>query len=417
MSLYILLFLILVATTFYTYGNWLGYYSILFSKKVHTFPRDWTYKPKITVMISSFNESRDVYECIKSVMASDYPTDLIQVVGIDDCSIDDTFEWMRKAAAEWPNNVHVQQNAANSGKPTNLINLAKMAIGDIYFSIDSDTILDVRAISECVSCFSSPDVGAIGAQVRVKNLNDSVFSRYQGLKYVMQFYFLKSIENQALASRCLYGPMVAYRAHVYQQLIKLVPGRNWLGATITYGEDAYLTTNLCIGRGVDRAYKVFNNLNAIVWTGQPATATKYMNQQMRWWRGTSANAFAAIHYLITNLNKVKDIKTSSMFIVILPSIAQIAGMMMFFYLIATGQFLQTYVDILIWISTMGVLECCAYNIMVGSNDPIAGPIKNPITTGIFCGIWMPVIWILLPFVAIFTLDDGGWVTRQNVGNV
>jgi cytochrome b len=39
-------------------------------------------------------------------------------------------------------------------------------------------------------------------------------------------------------------------------------------------------------------------------------------------------------------------------------------------------------------------------------------IKNPIFAPMVLAIWFPISMFFISIVALFTLDDGGWVTRQ-----
>jgi cellulose synthase/poly-beta-1,6-N-acetylglucosamine synthase-like glycosyltransferase len=348
-------------------------------------------------------------------MESDYPHELIQVIAIDDRSEDDSWEWLQKIQSEYPHNVKVSQNDVNQGKAKNLYTLAKLADGEILFSIDSDTIVVRETISNMISCFDDPLMGAVGAQIRVKNLNDSIFSQYQGVSYASQFFFYKTLENQFMVSRCLFGPLVAYRASVYKQLIELIPKRNFLGSKITYGEDAYLTTCMCLGKGVDKIYKAYNNLEAIAWTGQPATYTKFANQQMRWWRGSNENSLGVVKDLWGNTQRAGMIAT---LIMILLNMAQVAALIMLVYFSFAGIWLNVFMAMIFSSTLYGICRNYIYNYAIGYKDKIAGPIKNPLLVGIFTGAWVHVVVFILPLVAMFTLDDPGWVTRQkNSGNV
>ena len=59
--------------------------------------RDSTHTPSVTVMMSCFNEGEAVYHTIHSVLNSFYPG-ILKIVVIDDCSKDDSWEWIQKAA-------------------------------------------------------------------------------------------------------------------------------------------------------------------------------------------------------------------------------------------------------------------------------------------------------------------------------
>ena len=52
--------------------------------------------PLISVVITTYNYGRFVEECIDSVLAQDYPAELIDIVVVDDGSTDDTPERVKK---------------------------------------------------------------------------------------------------------------------------------------------------------------------------------------------------------------------------------------------------------------------------------------------------------------------------------
>jgi hyaluronan synthase len=79
--------------------------------------KDFTYQPTVSVLMPCYNEGRTVYETIASISKSNYPNDRLQVFAQDDCSADDSYQWMLKAQRDFTNiPVHVGRNAENSGK-------------------------------------------------------------------------------------------------------------------------------------------------------------------------------------------------------------------------------------------------------------------------------------------------------------
>jgi cellulose synthase/poly-beta-1,6-N-acetylglucosamine synthase-like glycosyltransferase len=58
--------------------------------------KDYTYQPTVSVLMPCFNEGRAVYETIESISKSKYANDKFEVIAQDDCSVDDSYEWMLK---------------------------------------------------------------------------------------------------------------------------------------------------------------------------------------------------------------------------------------------------------------------------------------------------------------------------------
>ena len=400
-------------TTYYAIAKFISVYALLFSKTINDVPRDWNYRPKVTVMMSALNEGESVYNSIVSIMNSDYPSELLDVVVFDDRSTDNTFEWLKKVEAEYPGRVTAQRNEVNLGKSRTLMKISEVSKGDILLSTDSDIIFDKRAVAELVSCFKQPDIGAVGAQCRILNINDSWVTQMQAVIYGRAYYFYKGLENLGRTARCLTGQMVAFRREAYLPLMVALHDRNFLGSPVTYGEDTYLTLHLVFGLRNLKAWKVFTNINALGWTGTPSTWKAYMNQQIRWRRGTILNGMFVIKNLRRSLSEGGLLGT---LIAVIPMVLLLALVMIAIWLMIIGSFLQaTWVacfisGIVVW--AMAHL----YNITVARTDPY-GKISSPLMAGLAFAVWLPINFYWLTLASMFTLDDGGWVTRQNTGNI
>ena len=385
----------------------------MFNPNINDVERDWTWKPKVSVMMSAFNEGEHVYNSIVSIMASDYPKDKLEVVAFDDHSTDNTLEWLQKAANKYPGRVFVQRNEVNLGKSLTLMAISKVVKGEILLSTDSDIIFDKNAVKEMISCFKNPEIGAVGAQCRILNINDSWVTQMQTVIYARAYYFYKGIENIGLTARCLTGQMVAFRREVYLPLMQFLGDRNFLGEGVTYGEDTYLTLHIVFGHGLVKRWKVFTNLKALGWTGTPSTWKAYMNQQMRWRRGTILNGLHVVKKLYRNITIGGMLTT---FICVIPVLMSFSMLMLGVWLVALGNFLQATFIACFVSGIYTLLMSILYNHTIAKTDPY-GKIKNPFTAGLAFAMWFPVNVYLLTLFAAMTLDDGGWVTRQNTGNI
>src|SRR5271163_590338 len=88
-----------------------------------TVKKDYTYQPTVSVLMPCFNEGKTVYETIESISASNYPNDRFEVIAQDDCSVDDSYEWMLKAQRDFSNiKITLGRSAANSGKARTVCN-------------------------------------------------------------------------------------------------------------------------------------------------------------------------------------------------------------------------------------------------------------------------------------------------------
>ncbi|WP_376914534.1 glycosyltransferase [Paraburkholderia sp. OAS925] len=86
-----------------------------FGAKSTFLEKNYALQPRVSVLLPCFNEGEHVFRTIESILASDYPMEKVDVIAVDDCSADDTFEWIERAARRWKN-VRAFRNPVNSGK-------------------------------------------------------------------------------------------------------------------------------------------------------------------------------------------------------------------------------------------------------------------------------------------------------------
>src|SRR6476469_814286 len=82
--------------------------------------QDYSLEPTVSILLPCFNEGPDVYNSIRTILECDYPADKFEVIATDDRSRDDSWEWLQKAAADFPGRVLARQNSRNMGKSRTL---------------------------------------------------------------------------------------------------------------------------------------------------------------------------------------------------------------------------------------------------------------------------------------------------------
>jgi len=99
----ILLWLILVLCLLISVVKYLMGIILKFSFPSTKARKDYTYEPTVSVLMPCYNEGRTVYETIESISRSNYPNEKFEVIAQDDCSVDDSYEWMLKAQRDFTN--------------------------------------------------------------------------------------------------------------------------------------------------------------------------------------------------------------------------------------------------------------------------------------------------------------------------
>src|SRR5579864_3960100 len=158
--------------------------------------KDYSYQPTVSLLMPCYNEGKTVYETIESITKSNYPNEKFEVIAQDDCSVDDSYEWMLKAQRDFAGiQIRTGRNEFNSGKARTVCNALEHSTADIIISIDSDCIFHPEAIRELTACFAEARIGSVGARVGVRNPNENVVTAIQTLIYYAAFELYKIPEN------------------------------------------------------------------------------------------------------------------------------------------------------------------------------------------------------------------------------
>jgi cellulose synthase/poly-beta-1,6-N-acetylglucosamine synthase-like glycosyltransferase len=356
------------------------------------------YEPTITVVVPLFNEGRSIYDTIVSLVKLDYPADKLQVTIVDDCSTDDSYEWAMKGAAEFPN-VRVLRNPYNMGKRKGINHAVRESTSEIIVSVDSDVIVYPTALRELVARFTTPQIAAVGGRVHVSNPNQNWLTRLQTIKYYFGQEHLKNLERGLDQVMCLSGCLTAYRRHVLIELEPILEDRNILGVPIKYGEDRFLTHQI-----VRAGYKTRMTMKAMCFTKAATTLDGYFNQQLRWKRSNIVDFMVGIGHA-WKLHPLLCLQYLSMFMLLL----------VYPFIIVThiqrGDFLELGMFHVMIIAGFSLVYYFAPSVRALPPWLRVHPVSF-----LPMAVLMPVAYLLLTPLGMFTLDSSSWQTRGHQGS-
>jgi len=350
-------------------------------------------------LLPSYNEGRHVFKTIESILASDYPSEKIEVVAVDDCSSDDTFAWVQKAAARWPN-VQAHRNAVNSGKHHTLSKALSHSSGEILICIDSDCIFDRPAIKEMMACFADPGIGAVGGRVGVSNPTENILTRCQTLVYYYAFQVSKMMQNWTRNVMCISGCLFAVRREHFMAIEQTVKERNWFGIGVRDGEDRYMTHLLLLS-----GLKTYCDVQAQCWTVVPNNLKQLFMQQLRWRRGSLRDFFWSLRMFRSNMKVLHPLTLINMLI---PGALTLMWPVMHAYTLSTGWlgqelFVATQLHISMTV-TAGVI----FFLYASMHNPEQR--VSPFGVALL-GFWFMVDSFFITILALCTFDVGEWGTR------
>ncbi len=142
--------------------------------------------PRLSVVLSAFDEEACIAEKIRNCLALDYPPDRLEIlVGCDGCT-DRTAALAREAGG---GRVQVHELSPRSGKANVLSRVVPLASGDLVLLTDANTMLEPGAAKALARRFRDPSCGAAVGRLRLVDpeqgaIAESAYWKYEtALKY------------------------------------------------------------------------------------------------------------------------------------------------------------------------------------------------------------------------------------------
>lgn len=114
--------------------------------------------PKVTIVISAFNEERVIGRKIENSLALDYPEGMLEILVVSDRSTDRTDEIVGGYGSRGVR-LHVQP--VRAGKTAGLNEAVKIATGEVIIFTDADAIFEKDAVRRIAEALSDPAVGLV----------------------------------------------------------------------------------------------------------------------------------------------------------------------------------------------------------------------------------------------------------------
>lgn len=151
----------------------------LFAKQRHPYLDidccDW---PAVTVVIPAHNEELVIERLIRSLMALDYPQDRLEILIINDRSIDGTQDVINRLAAELPGRFNVfHRKEGAKGKAAALKDAMQFVSNDIVITFDADYSPGKGLVKQLATAFVDPEVGLVMGRAVPKNIAHNLLTR------------------------------------------------------------------------------------------------------------------------------------------------------------------------------------------------------------------------------------------------
>ncbi len=192
------------AALFYTYAGYPIFVyavSLLFPKPV----KRADFEPNVTILITAYNEEKDIRVKIENTLAIDYPPTKLEILVASDGSTDKTDEIVKEFAGQ---TVKLFRQEGRVGKTATQNNAVEQSGGEIILFSDATTMYQPDVLRQMLPNFADSTIGCVaGKLIYVDETKSGVG---QGAKSYWNYEtFLKKCESLACsligASGCLYA--------------------------------------------------------------------------------------------------------------------------------------------------------------------------------------------------------------------
>lgn len=378
----------------------------LFAAFYRPVPIDNNFTPGVTIVIPCFNENQWIQRTVLSCVNQDYPIDKLEVIVIDDCSNDQSFEKIKEIAEELKikesrydveNRLRYVRQGINLGKREALAKGTLMAKHELVVFVDSDSFLDPFAIRNVVQPFKDKKMGGVSGRTDVANTYSNALTKMQAVRYYIAFRVMKAAESYFDAVTCLSGPLSCYRKDLVLKFLDPWLKQTFLGEKATFGDDRSMTNFIL------RSHRTGYQDTAITNTVVPNTYDIFLKQQMRWKRSWLRESLIASSYM---WKKEPFMALSFYMGVLVPLLAPIIVIYNMIYVpIAYRVFPATFI---IGISLMALLMSMAQLFLRKSSTWVFGLW--------FCLYYEAVLLWQMP-IAWFTFWKTTWGTRMTPADI
>lgn len=175
------------------------------------------FESTISVVITAYNEERDLAAKLENTLALDYPPELLEIIVASDCSNDHTDAIALQFASR---GVRLHRQPERLGKTAAQNSAVELARGEIIVFSDATSHYQPNALRALMPNFADPSVGCVAGRLIYVDRSNSQIGR-GARSYWNYETFLKTHESRACsligASGCLYAVRRAAYIPLYHE--------------------------------------------------------------------------------------------------------------------------------------------------------------------------------------------------------
>lgn len=253
---------------------------------------------RVTVNVPVYNEDPAALKLVALALARQIrPPQRVEFVddGSDQFGYEDIRHELARLSRRYPATefrwIRTERGPDSGKRAAQAVTVRGDPDADIYATIDSDTILDPRAIAEGLKPFADPRVESVAAMLLVFNANRNVIAALTEIWLAVYQLGIRAAWSALGRVMVNSGGLAFYRGDLLRDALPAYLGETFAGKRVSYSDDAMLTFFAMLrGRTVQQP-------TCFAFTIMPEKVSHHVRQQLRWFRGSVIRTYWWFRYL------------------------------------------------------------------------------------------------------------------------
>jgi biofilm PGA synthesis N-glycosyltransferase PgaC len=234
---------------------------------------DEKYRPKVSIIVPTYNESDLISFKLKNLARIEYPDDLMEIIIVDGKSSDNTIVVVNDFVIDRPNlNVKVLVEKERKGKSSALNLALENCTGDVVIVSDADCFWPPDILYKSLPFLADPRVGAISGPKILLNPKQSWVTKTEDA-YLNSMNLMKLGESKIGSTLMFEGGFSAYKREVLDSFDPYNTGSDDCGTIVTLAEKNF--------RAIFIPEAWFYSAFPRTWKGKLSVKIRRANQLMR----------------------------------------------------------------------------------------------------------------------------------------
>jgi poly-beta-1,6-N-acetyl-D-glucosamine synthase len=200
---------------------------------------DYNYRPKVSIIIPTYNEAEIIGYKLENICKINYSKDIFEIIAVDSNSTDSTVRIIRDFSEKQGNiKINLIIETERKGKSHALNCALRACNGEIIIISDADCFWPSDILEKALPYLADPSVGAIGGPKILFNSKQTWITRMEE-KYLKSANYLRLGESKAGSTVFFEGGFSAFKRNALDKFDPYATGSDDCGSIINVIEKNY----------------------------------------------------------------------------------------------------------------------------------------------------------------------------------